>query len=98
MSSSTESIRKIIDKSSIKFVCGIKLDTKNGKSEDRILVSRCLQPAHRGPASFNGPLFYSNSGAADVEETHYSCFISSLVHAWCLYGVSDVSVNGSLPQ
>ncbi|XP_047192909.1 capping protein, Arp2/3 and myosin-I linker protein 3-like isoform X4 [Scophthalmus maximus] len=34
----TESIRKIIDKSSIKFVCGIKLDTKNGKSEDRILV------------------------------------------------------------
>ncbi|KAF0042395.1 hypothetical protein F2P81_005927 [Scophthalmus maximus] len=33
-----ESIRKIIDKSSIKFVCGIKLDTKNGKSEDRILV------------------------------------------------------------
>ncbi|XP_062251665.1 capping protein, Arp2/3 and myosin-I linker protein 3-like [Platichthys flesus] len=34
----SESIRKIIDKSSIKFVCGIKLDTKNGKTEDRILV------------------------------------------------------------
>ncbi|XP_033820575.2 capping protein, Arp2/3 and myosin-I linker protein 3-like isoform X2 [Periophthalmus magnuspinnatus] len=34
----TESIRKIIDKSSIKFMCGIKLDTKNGKSEDRLLV------------------------------------------------------------
>ncbi|XP_017284323.1 capping protein, Arp2/3 and myosin-I linker protein 3 isoform X2 [Kryptolebias marmoratus] len=34
----TESIRKIIDKSSIKFVCSIKLDTKNGKTEDRILV------------------------------------------------------------
>ncbi|KAM6963029.1 capping protein, Arp2/3 and myosin-I linker protein 3-like [Aplochiton taeniatus] len=34
----TESIRKIIDKSSIKFIRGIKLDTKNGKSEDRILV------------------------------------------------------------
>ncbi|XP_039985226.1 capping protein, Arp2/3 and myosin-I linker protein 3-like isoform X2 [Xiphias gladius] len=34
----TESIRKIIDKSSIKFVRGIKLDTKNGKTEDRILV------------------------------------------------------------
>nr|XP_033477934.1 capping protein, Arp2/3 and myosin-I linker protein 3-like [Epinephelus lanceolatus] len=34
----TESIRKIIDKSSIKFVHGIKLDTKNGKTEDRILV------------------------------------------------------------
>ncbi|XP_072294492.1 capping protein, Arp2/3 and myosin-I linker protein 3-like isoform X2 [Eucyclogobius newberryi] len=34
----TESIRKIIDKSFIKFVCGIKLDTKNGKSEDRFLV------------------------------------------------------------
>ncbi|KAM7410361.1 hypothetical protein PAMA_001685 [Pampus argenteus] len=34
----TDSIRKIIDKSSIKFVCGIKLDTKNGKTEDRILV------------------------------------------------------------
>eukprot|EP00064_Thunnus_orientalis_P005009 superscaffoldBa00000475_g5022 len=32
------SIRKIIDKSSIKFVRGIKLDTKNGKTEDRILV------------------------------------------------------------
>ncbi|XP_029988254.1 capping protein, Arp2/3 and myosin-I linker protein 3-like isoform X2 [Sphaeramia orbicularis] len=34
----TESIRKIIDKSSIKFICGIKLDTKNSKTEDRILV------------------------------------------------------------
>ncbi|XP_069006751.1 capping protein, Arp2/3 and myosin-I linker protein 3-like isoform X2 [Embiotoca jacksoni] len=34
----TESIRKIVDKSSIKFVRGIKLDTKNGKTEDRILV------------------------------------------------------------
>ncbi|XP_061593999.1 capping protein, Arp2/3 and myosin-I linker protein 3-like isoform X1 [Cololabis saira] len=34
----TESIRKIVDKSSIRFVCGIKLDTKNGKTEDRILV------------------------------------------------------------
>ncbi|XP_042271527.1 capping protein, Arp2/3 and myosin-I linker protein 3-like isoform X1 [Thunnus thynnus] len=34
----TDSIRKIIDKSSIKFVRGIKLDTKNGKTEDRILV------------------------------------------------------------
>ncbi|XP_047443864.1 capping protein, Arp2/3 and myosin-I linker protein 3-like isoform X3 [Mugil cephalus] len=34
----TESIRKIIDKSSVKFIRGIKLDTKNGKTEDRILV------------------------------------------------------------
>uniref|UniRef100_A0A3Q1FSS8 Capping protein, Arp2/3 and myosin-I linker protein 3-like n=1 Tax=Acanthochromis polyacanthus TaxID=80966 RepID=A0A3Q1FSS8_9TELE len=34
----TESIRKIIDKSSIKFIRGIRLDTKNGKTEDRILV------------------------------------------------------------
>ncbi|KAG7470204.1 hypothetical protein JOB18_050004, partial [Solea senegalensis] len=34
----TESIKKIVDKSSIKFVCGIKLDNKNGKTEDRILV------------------------------------------------------------
>ncbi|XP_026160863.1 capping protein, Arp2/3 and myosin-I linker protein 3-like [Mastacembelus armatus] len=34
----TESIRKIIDKSSIKLVRAIKLDTKNGKTEDRILV------------------------------------------------------------
>uniref|UniRef100_A0AAV2KSD6 Leucine-rich repeat-containing protein 16B-like n=1 Tax=Knipowitschia caucasica TaxID=637954 RepID=A0AAV2KSD6_KNICA len=33
-----KSIRKIIDKSSIKFVCGIKFDAKNGKSEDRFLV------------------------------------------------------------
>uniref|UniRef100_A0A8C8LVC2 Capping protein regulator and myosin 1 linker 3 n=1 Tax=Oncorhynchus tshawytscha TaxID=74940 RepID=A0A8C8LVC2_ONCTS len=31
-------IRKIIDKSSTKFIRGIKLETKNGKSEDRILV------------------------------------------------------------
>lgn len=38
----TESIRKIVDKSSIKFIRGIKLDTKNGKSEDRILVSTVL--------------------------------------------------------
>nr|XP_057928262.1 capping protein, Arp2/3 and myosin-I linker protein 3-like isoform X1 [Doryrhamphus excisus] len=34
----TESIRKIIEMSSIKFICGIKLDTKGGKTEDRILV------------------------------------------------------------
>ncbi|XP_029286265.1 capping protein, Arp2/3 and myosin-I linker protein 3-like isoform X2 [Cottoperca gobio] len=34
----TESIRKIIDKSSIKFVHGIKLDAKSGKTEDRLVV------------------------------------------------------------
>ncbi|XP_053708449.1 capping protein, Arp2/3 and myosin-I linker protein 3-like isoform X2 [Synchiropus splendidus] len=34
----TESIRKITDKSPIKFARGIKLDTKSGKTEDRILV------------------------------------------------------------
>uniref|UniRef100_A0A3P8UU47 Capping protein, Arp2/3 and myosin-I linker protein 3-like n=1 Tax=Cynoglossus semilaevis TaxID=244447 RepID=A0A3P8UU47_CYNSE len=34
----TESIRKIIDKSTIKFICSIKVDAKNGKTEDRILV------------------------------------------------------------
>ncbi|XP_030630499.1 capping protein, Arp2/3 and myosin-I linker protein 3 [Chanos chanos] len=34
----TESIRKIIDKPSIKFVRAVKLEIKNGKSEDRILV------------------------------------------------------------
>lgn len=55
--SSAESIRKIIDKSSIKFIHGIKLDTKNGKTEDRILVSCCLESA-----LFNGPLCYTNTG------------------------------------
>ncbi|KAK6310972.1 hypothetical protein J4Q44_G00190270 [Coregonus suidteri] len=34
----TESIRRLIDKQSIKFVRAVKQDTKNGKSEDRILV------------------------------------------------------------
>ncbi|XP_076874284.1 LOW QUALITY PROTEIN: capping protein, Arp2/3 and myosin-I linker protein 3-like [Brachyhypopomus gauderio] len=34
----TDSIRKFIDKSAIKFVRGVKFETKNGKSEDRILV------------------------------------------------------------
>ncbi|XP_072534764.1 capping protein, Arp2/3 and myosin-I linker protein 3-like isoform X2 [Salminus brasiliensis] len=34
----TDSIRKFMDKCSIKFVRSIKLETKNGKSEDRILV------------------------------------------------------------
>ncbi|XP_051944703.1 capping protein, Arp2/3 and myosin-I linker protein 3 isoform X3 [Hippocampus zosterae] len=34
----TESIRKVLDKQAIKFVKATKLDTKNGKSEDRILV------------------------------------------------------------
>ncbi|XP_062857207.1 capping protein, Arp2/3 and myosin-I linker protein 3-like [Trichomycterus rosablanca] len=34
----TESIRKSVDRSAIKFIRGIKLETKNGKSEDRILV------------------------------------------------------------
>ncbi|XP_077390173.1 capping protein, Arp2/3 and myosin-I linker protein 3-like isoform X4 [Festucalex cinctus] len=34
----TDSIRKVIEKSTIKFICGIKLDTKSGKTEDRILV------------------------------------------------------------
>uniref|UniRef100_A0A3Q1ILF4 Capping protein regulator and myosin 1 linker 3 n=1 Tax=Anabas testudineus TaxID=64144 RepID=A0A3Q1ILF4_ANATE len=41
--SSAESIRKVIEKSSIKFVCGIKLDNKNGKTEDRILVNLHFQ-------------------------------------------------------
>lgn len=40
--SSTESVKKIIEKSSVKFIHGVKLDTKIGKSEDRILVSRCF--------------------------------------------------------
>ncbi|XP_030016802.1 capping protein, Arp2/3 and myosin-I linker protein 3 isoform X5 [Sphaeramia orbicularis] len=34
----TESIRKVLDKQAIKFVRAIKQDTRNGKSEDRILV------------------------------------------------------------
>lgn len=34
-----ESVKKTIEKSSIKFIHGVKLDTKIGKSEDRILVS-----------------------------------------------------------
>ncbi|KAI1888768.1 hypothetical protein AGOR_G00172120 [Albula goreensis] len=34
----TDSIRRAIDRSSIKFARGIKLETKSGKSEDRILV------------------------------------------------------------
>ncbi|CDQ88376.1 unnamed protein product [Oncorhynchus mykiss] len=34
----TESIRRLTDKQSIKFVRAVKQDTKNGKSEDRILV------------------------------------------------------------
>ncbi|XP_067331179.1 capping protein, Arp2/3 and myosin-I linker protein 3 isoform X2 [Channa argus] len=34
----TESIRKVLDKQSIKFVRAIKQDARSGKSEDRILV------------------------------------------------------------
>uniref|UniRef100_A0A3B3SCB0 Capping protein regulator and myosin 1 linker 3 n=1 Tax=Paramormyrops kingsleyae TaxID=1676925 RepID=A0A3B3SCB0_9TELE len=34
----TDSIRRVIDKPSIKFIRSIKLDTKSGRSEDRILV------------------------------------------------------------
>ncbi|KAK3506805.1 hypothetical protein QTP70_028364 [Hemibagrus guttatus] len=34
----TDSIRKFVDKSAIKFARGVKLETKNGKTEDRILV------------------------------------------------------------
>ncbi|XP_042633481.1 capping protein, Arp2/3 and myosin-I linker protein 3-like isoform X1 [Cyprinus carpio] len=34
----TESIRRVIDKTSIKLVRAIKVENKNGKSEDRILV------------------------------------------------------------
>ncbi|XP_028856749.1 capping protein, Arp2/3 and myosin-I linker protein 3-like [Denticeps clupeoides] len=34
----TESIKKLIDKPSVKFMRSIKIDCKNGKSEDRILV------------------------------------------------------------
>ncbi|KAJ8278274.1 hypothetical protein GJAV_G00085820 [Gymnothorax javanicus] len=33
-----DSIRKVIDRSSIKFARGVKLEAKSGKSEDRILV------------------------------------------------------------
>uniref|UniRef100_A0A8C9RQ20 Capping protein regulator and myosin 1 linker 3 n=1 Tax=Scleropages formosus TaxID=113540 RepID=A0A8C9RQ20_SCLFO len=35
---STESVRKVIDKPSIKLIRSVKLDVKTGKSEDRILV------------------------------------------------------------
>lgn len=35
---SAESIKKIVDKSSIKFIHAVKLDTKTGKTEDRVLV------------------------------------------------------------
>ncbi|XP_061695752.1 capping protein, Arp2/3 and myosin-I linker protein 3 isoform X12 [Syngnathoides biaculeatus] len=34
----TESIRKVLDKQAIKFVRPVKLDTRSGKSDDRILV------------------------------------------------------------
>ncbi|XP_029684525.1 capping protein, Arp2/3 and myosin-I linker protein 3-like isoform X1 [Takifugu rubripes] len=34
----TDSVKKTIEKSSVKFIHGVKLDTKIGKSEDRILV------------------------------------------------------------
>ncbi|KPP70118.1 hypothetical protein Z043_111078 [Scleropages formosus] len=34
----TESVRKVIDKPSIKLIRSVKLDVKTGKSEDRILV------------------------------------------------------------
>ncbi|XP_077580768.1 capping protein, Arp2/3 and myosin-I linker protein 3 [Stigmatopora nigra] len=34
----TESIRKVLDKQAITFVRAIKMDTRSGKSEDRILV------------------------------------------------------------
>ncbi|MFT7800129.1 capping protein, Arp2/3 and myosin-I linker protein 3 [Arapaima gigas] len=34
----TESVRRVIDKPSIKFIRSVKLDSKSGKSEDRILV------------------------------------------------------------
>ncbi|XP_077354043.1 capping protein, Arp2/3 and myosin-I linker protein 3 isoform X2 [Festucalex cinctus] len=34
----TECIRKVLDKQAIKFVRAIKLDTRSGKSEDRVLV------------------------------------------------------------
>ncbi|KAM6948637.1 capping protein, Arp2/3 and myosin-I linker protein 3 [Aplochiton taeniatus] len=34
----TESIRRVLDKQAIKFVRAVKQDTRNGKSEDRILV------------------------------------------------------------
>ncbi|XP_031415425.1 capping protein, Arp2/3 and myosin-I linker protein 3 isoform X3 [Clupea harengus] len=34
----TDSIRKVIDKPSVKFARAVKLDTKGGKSEDRILA------------------------------------------------------------
>lgn len=35
---SAESVKKIVDKSSIKFIHAVKLDTKTGKTEDRVLV------------------------------------------------------------
>lgn len=38
---SAESVKKIVDKSSIKFIHAVKLDTKTGKTEDRVLVRCC---------------------------------------------------------
>lgn len=48
-SNTAESIKKIVDKSSIKFIHAVKLDTKTGKTEDRILV-RSSGSVFHGPA------------------------------------------------
>lgn len=34
----TESIKRVIDKTSIKFAQSVKVESKNGKLEDRVLV------------------------------------------------------------
>ncbi|CAB1435627.1 unnamed protein product [Pleuronectes platessa] len=46
LKSITESIKKVLDKQSAKFVRAIKQDTRSGKSEDRILVSDAEQHPH----------------------------------------------------
>ncbi len=65
--SSAESIKKIVDKSSIKFIHGIKLDIKSGKTEDRILVSCCFQVC-APRAGMVLTLCYINAGLHNQDE------------------------------
>uniref|UniRef100_A0A8C7P3M3 Capping protein regulator and myosin 1 linker 3 n=1 Tax=Oncorhynchus mykiss TaxID=8022 RepID=A0A8C7P3M3_ONCMY len=71
------SIRKIIDKSSTKFIRGIKLETKNGKSEDRILVSKVTFNFLEIRAMNSHP---EHQVVIDTDKSTYSLWLQSRDH------------------
>ncbi|XP_069044911.1 capping protein, Arp2/3 and myosin-I linker protein 3 isoform X2 [Lepisosteus oculatus] len=89
----TDSIRKVIDKSSIKLIRSVKIETKNGKLEDKILVLTtwrlnllAIKVPTKVEITFNFLEIRSmntcldNQVVIETEKTSYSLRLQSLEH------------------